>query len=203
MTWYVVRASGMVALLLLTASVVLGITLSGRARLRDWPRFALEDVHAFAGTLAGIFIALHGAALLVDHYLPFSLADLLVPGTAPYRPLATALGVVGAELLAALALTNRYRGQLPYGVWRRLHYLNFAVWPLALIHGIAAGTDSDTAWGAAVYTVCGGSVLGAVAWRTVRARVTPWAARLSLATGTVVGAELVLALTLGPLAHHG
>ena len=62
MTWYVVRAGGMVALVLLTASVVLGITLSGRARLRRWPRFALEDVHGFAGTLAGIFIGLHGAA---------------------------------------------------------------------------------------------------------------------------------------------
>jgi len=203
MTWYVVRAGGMVALFLLTASVVLGITLSGRVRLRRWPRFALEDVHAFAGTLAGVFIALHGGALLVDHYLPFSLTNLLVPGTAPYRPLATALGVVGAELLAALALTNRYRRRLPYDVWRRLHYLNFAVWTLALIHGIAAGTDSDTAWGAAVYAACGGSVLGAVAWRTLRPRVTPWAARLSLATGTVVGAELVLAVMLGPFAHHG
>jgi sulfoxide reductase heme-binding subunit YedZ len=202
MTWYVVRAGGMVALVLLTVSVVLGITLAGRARMPRWPRFALEDVHGFAGTLAGIFIGLHGAALLVDTYLPFSLANLLVPGTAPYRPLATALGVVGAELLAALALTNRYRKQLPYSVWRRLHYLNFAVWTLALVHGIAAGTDSDTAWGAAVYAVCGGSVVGAVAWRALRARVTPWAARLSLATGTVVGAELVLALTLGPLAHH-
>ena len=66
-----------------------------------------------------------------------------------------------------------------------------------------AGTDSDTAWGAAVYASCGGAVVGVVAWRTLRARATPWAARLSLATGTVVGAELVLALTLGPLAHHG
>ena len=90
-----------------------------------------------------------------------------------------------------------------YDVWRRLHYLNFAVWTLALIHGIAAGTDSDTAWGAAVYAACGGSVLGAVAWRTLRPRVTAWAARLSLATGTVVGAELVLAVMLGPFAHHG
>lgn len=202
MTWYVVRAGGMVALVLLTVSVVLGITLSGRARLPRWPRFAVEDVHGFAGTLAGVFIALHGAALLVDHYLPFSLTNLLVPGTAPYRPLATALGVVAAELLAALALTNRYRKALPYRVWRRLHYLNFAVWALALTHGIAAGTDSDTAWGAAVYACCGGAVVGAVAWRALRARVTPWAARLSLATGSVVGAELVLALTLGPLAHH-
>jgi sulfoxide reductase heme-binding subunit YedZ len=202
MTWYVARAGGLVALVLLTAAVVLGIVLAGRVRLPRWPRFAVEDVHGFAGLLAGIFIALHGAALLVDGYLPFSLTSLLVPGTAPYRPLASALGVVAAELLAALALTNRWRRRLPYTVWRRAHYLNFAVWLLALTHGIATGTDSDTVWGASVYAVCGGAVAGALAWRALRTRVAPWAARVWLVAGGVVGAELTTALVLGPLGHH-
>jgi methionine sulfoxide reductase heme-binding subunit len=163
--WYAARAGGMLAFALLTASIVLGLTLSGRARLRRWPRFAVEDVHRFAGLLAGAFLGLHVLALLVDTYVPFSLAQVLVPGASSYRPLATALGVVALELLAALAVANRYRKRLSYRFWRRTHYANFAVWALALVHGIASGTDSGTPWGVLLYGVAAASVAGLLTWR--------------------------------------
>jgi sulfoxide reductase heme-binding subunit YedZ len=169
-TWYAARAGGLVAFCLLTASVALGLTLSGHARLRRWPRFALEDVHRFAGLLTGVFIGLHGIALLLDAYLPFSLANLLVPDTAPYRPLATGLGVVAAELLAALAVTNRFRGRLSYAFWRRAHYLGFAVWALALVHGLTAGSDADTIWGESLFLACGATVAGLTVWRALKPR---------------------------------
>ncbi|TML54560.1 MAG: hypothetical protein E6G15_06360 [Actinobacteria bacterium] len=168
-TWYMARAGGILAFVLLTASVVVGLLLSGRARLRSWPRFALEDVHRFLGVLAGSFILLHGAALLVDGYLPFSLTNLLVPVTAPYRPLAVAAGVISAELLVALALTNRYRKALSHRFWRRAHYLNFAVWLLALVHGITAGTDTGSTWAIAMYLSAAGLVGGLTAARIVPA----------------------------------
>ena len=138
--WYAARAGGFLAYLLLSASVAVGLLLSGRARLQHWPRFALEDVHAFLGFLTGTFIVVHGGALLLDHVVPFSLSQLIVPGASGYRPLDVAFGVVAAELLAALAITNHYRKRLPHGLWRRLHMLNFAVWGLALAHGLTAGT---------------------------------------------------------------
>jgi sulfoxide reductase heme-binding subunit YedZ len=166
-TWYVVRASGLLAFALLTASVVIGLLISGRARSERWPRFALEDVHGYAGLLAGMFIGLHGLALLADGYLPFSLSQLVVPGTAPYRPLAVAFGVVAAELLAAIAVTNRYRRRLSYPTWRRLHYLNFAVWAFALVHGLLAGADTGTVWAELLYTLSGGAVAGLAVWRVL------------------------------------
>jgi methionine sulfoxide reductase heme-binding subunit len=137
--WYLARASGIVAFVLLTIAVVLGLTLSGRAKLPSWPRFAVEDVHRFAGLLTGTFVSLHVLTLFVDSYVPFSLTQLAVPGTSSYRPLSTALGVVAAELLLALAITNRYRKRLSYRFWRRAHYLNFAVW------GLASSTGSSRA----------------------------------------------------------
>jgi sulfoxide reductase heme-binding subunit YedZ len=149
--WYAARAGGMLAYLVLTASVALGLLMSGRARLQRWPRFALEDVHRFLGFLAGTFIVIHGGALLLDHVVPFSLGQLLVPGAASYRPLEVALGVVAAELLAALAITNHYRKRLPHRVWHRLHMLNFVVWVLALAHGLSAGTDAFTTWALVLY----------------------------------------------------
>jgi sulfoxide reductase heme-binding subunit YedZ len=168
-TWYAARAGGVLAFALLTASVIVGLLLSGKASSARWPKFALEDVHRFLGVLAGSFILLHGAALLVDGYLPFSLTSLLVPGTAPYRPVAVAAGVIAAELLAALALTNHYRQALSYRFWRRAHYLNFAVWLLALVHGITAGTDTGSTWAIAMYLVAAGAVGGLTVARIVPA----------------------------------
>lgn len=149
--WYAARAGGMLAYLLLSASVCVGLLLSGKAKLRQWPRFALEDVHRFLGILAAVFIAIHGLALLLDSFVPMSLSQLLVPGTSSYRPLAVGFGVVAAELLAALALTNRYRKRIPHRAWRRLHVLNLAVWALALVHGLTAGTDATTTWALMLY----------------------------------------------------
>jgi methionine sulfoxide reductase heme-binding subunit len=163
--WYVARAGGILAYVLLSGSVILGLLLSGRAKLPAWPRFALEDIHRFVGLLAGTFIVIHVSALLVDSYVPFSLTDILVPGTAPYRPVSVAFGVVAAELLAALAVTNHYRKALSHRFWRGAHYLNFAVWLLALVHGIAAGSDRATVWALALYIGTASVVAGLTASR--------------------------------------
>src|SRR5437868_8086507 len=163
--WYLARASGIVAFVLLTIAVLLGLTLSGRAKLRDWPRFAVEDVHRFAGLLTGTFVSVHVLALFIDAYMPFSLTQLIVPGASTYRALATALGVVAAELLLALAIANRYRKRLSYRFWRRTHYLNFAVWGLAFGHGLLSGTDSGSPWASSLYVGSAALVAGLLAYR--------------------------------------
>ena len=163
--WYAARAGGMLAYLLLSGSVILGLTLSVKAKLPGWPRFAVEDVHRFVGLLTGTFIFIHVGALLVDSYMPFSLTNILVPGTDSYRPVSVAFGIVAAELLAALALTNHYRKALSYRFWRRAHYLNFAVWLLALVHGLAAGTDRNTVWALALYIGTASVIAGLTASR--------------------------------------
>jgi len=177
--WYAARAGGFVAYLLLSASVVVGLLLSGRAKLPRWPRFALEDVHRFLGILAGAFIVVHGGALLLDRFVPISLSQLLVPGTDSYRPLAVALGIVAAELLAAIAVANHYRRQLPHRVWRRLHYLNFAVWALALAHGLTAGTDAFTTWALLLYAGSAWLVLALLVHRVSLAWGAPQATERS------------------------
>jgi len=144
--WYAARAAGVVAYLLLSSSVALGLLLAGKERLDRWPRFALEDVHRFAGLLAGWFIALHVLAIGIDSQAHIGLAEMIVPFSAHYRPLWTGLGIVAAELLVALAISNHYRKQLSHLVWRRLHYLNFGVWLAATAHGLGAGTDSGSGW---------------------------------------------------------
>ena len=140
-TWYAARAGGVLAYLLVSASVLAGILLAGKVRVPGLPRFAVEDVHRFLGILAGVFITVHVGSVALDSVVPFSLSQLAIPFTSGYRPLATGLGVVAVELLLAVAVTNRLRSRLPYRVWRRAHYATLAVWLLATVHGILSGTD--------------------------------------------------------------
>lgn len=193
--WYAARAAGIVAYLLLSAGIALGVGLAGRKRLERWPRFALEDVHRFLGLLSGTFLAIHVATVAIDAFLPFSLAQLVVPFTDRYRPLWVGLGIVAAELLLALAVTNRLRDRLSHRVWRRAHYLNFAVWLAASAHGLASGTDRSAPWFVALYAVATAGVSGLVVQRFVR-RALPALAAAALAAG------LVAALALGPLSFH-
>jgi sulfoxide reductase heme-binding subunit YedZ len=197
MTWYIARSAGLVAYLLLSSSVVLGVLMSARARL-EWPRFAVEEVHRFLAILTGVFLTLHGASLLLDHVVPTSLVQVLVPFSSSYRPLAVGLGVIAAELLAAVAVTNALRKRLPYAFWRRTHYLTIAVWLAATGHGLLAGTDRRDAWFLALAAVCACSVALAFLFRFTRSTELPAVAGLGLATSVAV---IALAFTPQARSH--
>ena len=168
--WYAARAAGIVALVLLTCVVALGMSLADKRRPVAFARFAVEDVHRFLGLLAGAFIAVHVATIAIDSYLPFSPVQVLVPLLARYRPLWTGLGIAGAELLVALSVANHYRKRMSYRLWRRLHYLNFAVWSAAVVHGLGAGTDGHAHWAIALYTALVVPVVTLAARRMLRGR---------------------------------
>lgn len=163
--WYAARASGVAAYVVLSLVVSLGLALGGKAQNRSWPRFSVEEVHRFGGLLVGSLLGVHVLAIAADSFLPFSLVQLLVPFTSTYRPLWTGLGIAAAELLLALAITNHYRRRLPYRFWRTAHYLNFAVWTFASLHGLMAGTDRGAAWLAILYGVSVAVVLMLLLWR--------------------------------------
>jgi hypothetical protein len=190
--WYVIRASGVVAYVLLSAGAVLGIALAGKARLRRWPRFAVEDVHRFVGLLVGVFVTLHVVTIAVDSFLPFSLTAIVVPFAASYRALWTALGIVAAELLLALAVTNRLKRRLPYKVWRRAHYLNFPVWVLATLHGLGSGTDRHALWLLLLELASVAAVLIALALRL--AKHFPEVRPVQLAGGAALTGILVVGI---------
>ncbi|MGZ4320193.1 MAG: ferric reductase-like transmembrane domain-containing protein [Gaiellaceae bacterium] len=192
--WYAARAAGVAAYLLLSTVVCLGITMAGKKRLERWPKFALEDVHRFGGLLVGTFVIIHVTTIAIDAYLPFSIASIVVPFVAVYRPIFTALGIVAAELLLALAVTNHYRDRLPYRFWRRAHYLHFAVWTGVTVHGLGSGTDRSTPWLIGIFAACVAAVLAAIAWRFLR-RYGRWVP----ATAATAGVLVIVLLASGPL----
>ena len=143
---------------------------------------------------------LRGQVPTIDAYLPFSLTSLLVPLTARYRPVWTGLGVVAAELLLALAFTNHYRNRLlSYRFWRRAHYLNFAVWSTATLHGLGSGTDRNAPWLLGIYVTAVGTVSALIAWRMLRIRrPSPTLLRAGPVAMAVAMMVLVAVLALGP-----
>ena len=196
--WYAARAAGITAYLLLSGVVLLGLTMAGRKAFPQWPRFTVEDVHRFGGLLVGSFVAIHVVTVAIDSWLPFSLQSLVVPFISRYRPLWVGLGIAAAELLLALAVTNHYRRRLPYTYWRRAHYLNFAVWGAATVHGIGSGTDRSAPWALAVFATAVSAVSAAIVWRVARARVGRWT--VPAAGFAALAAPLfVVGLGTGPL----
>jgi predicted ferric reductase len=154
--WYVTRAAGISAYVLLAGTVALGLirTIQRTAKSRHASALALVDeAHQFAALLAVAFVVVHLVALVFDPVLPFTLSNLLLPFDEPYRATATALGVLGLYALGVVALSSWVRRALPYRFWRWLHGVSFVTFALVTLHGILAGTDSGQPWMALVYWV--------------------------------------------------
>jgi methionine sulfoxide reductase heme-binding subunit len=163
--WFLARASGLAAYAILTASVLAGLVLKARPLGRSVSPALIVDIHRFLALLGLGALAIHGIALVLDDAVDIGLAALLVPGAAPYRPLATALGVLAAELMVLVYVSFPLRRRIGAKAWRALHWFTYLVFALATLHGLAAGTDSGRTWTLALYGAAVGAVLAAVAWR--------------------------------------
>jgi methionine sulfoxide reductase heme-binding subunit len=139
--WYASRATGVVALILLTAVVVLGITVNRRGRLPGLPRFATTSLHRSLSLLAVAFIAVHVATAIADPYVTIGIASAIIPFTSPYKPLWLGLGALSLDIMIALIVTSLARARIGRRTWRAVHWLGYASWPVALAHGIGSSTD--------------------------------------------------------------
>jgi methionine sulfoxide reductase heme-binding subunit len=169
--WYLTRGTGVVALLLLTASIVLGVSTSLGLRHRRWPRFAVTGIHRNLTLLAIVFVVVHVVTTVADGYAPIRLIDAIVPFLSPYRPVWLGLGAVAFDLLIAIVVTSLLRVRIGVRMWRSVHWLAYLSWPVALMHALGTGSDPRTTWLATI---------GIAALVVV---VLAVAARLSLGTG--------------------
>ena len=148
--WYLTRGSGVVALLLLTATTLLGVLTAGRWRSERWPRFAVAALHRNLTLVALVFIGIHVGTTIADGYAPIGVKDVFVPFVSQYRPVWLGFGALTLDLLLALAITSCCRKHIGYRTWRLLHWAAYATWPLALAHGLGSGSDARYGWMAAL-----------------------------------------------------
>ena len=141
-TWYVTRAAGIMSYVLLWLSAVWGLAVSNKILDPVLHRAFTYDFHQFLSLLAIGFIFLHVGVLLVDKYLPFSLAQILVPFAAPYRPVWVGLGTIGLYLTLLVSITFYIRRWIGQKTFRVIHLLSYLAFVGAALHGLFAGTDS-------------------------------------------------------------
>lgn len=200
--WFATRGFGVVSLLLLTAIVVLGVAGVTRWRSPRWPRFVVAGLHRNLTLLALVFIGLHVITTVADGYAPISVLNAVVPFTSPYRPVWLGLGAVAFDLLLALTITSLLRARIGYGRWRALHWLAYASWPVALVHGLGTGTDARVTWMQVVTAVCIAGVVAAVIGRVGRNRATP-AVRMASTAAALVFPLVVGGWYLAGPGRHG
>jgi predicted ferric reductase len=165
--WYATRATGLVTLLMLTASVLLGLLVAGRFSSQRWPRFLTQGLHRNISLLVLVFLVLHVGTTVLDTYTSIPLSAAFVPFASAYKTGWLSLGAVALDLLVALVVTSLVRNRLGYRTWRRLHWLAYACWPVAVAHGLGIGTDRSVTWVIALTLGCVGCVGVAAAWRIV------------------------------------
>lgn len=152
--WFTTRGAGAVSLCLLSLVVGLGLLGAVGGQSPRWPRFLITTLHRNLALLALVFLALHVATAVLDPYTALGWGAALIPWGAAYRPLWVAVGVLSLYLGAAVVVTSLLRRWLSYRAWRFVHWSAYAVWPLALIHSLGAGSDTRFVWMDTVYTAC-------------------------------------------------
>ena len=141
--WYVTRASGLVAYLLLWFSMVLGLAVTSKYLDRALDRIFTYDFHQFISLLSIAFVVLHVVVLMLDRYMPYSIWQILVPFISPYRPIWVGVGVIGFYLTLLVTVTFYFRSRIGMRTFRIIHGLSLAGYLGATIHGIYSGTDTS------------------------------------------------------------
>jgi sulfoxide reductase heme-binding subunit YedZ len=198
--WYLTRASGTVALLLLSGAIVLGVIDVRRWSTPRWPRFIVDSLHRNVSLLAMVFLGVHIVTSVLDSFAPISLLDAFVPFAGSYRPFWLGLGTAAFDLLLAVTITSLLRQRIGHGTWRMVHWLTYASWPVALLHGLGTGSDIKSTWMLTLTLACLAAVLAAVLVRAIAAwRQHPDRSRTVLVGAGIFTLTLVLWLPSGPL----
>ena len=163
--WYLTRATGIVALVLLTGTVVLGVLGTARVATRRWPRIVTAGLHRNVALTATAFVGVHVITTVLDPFVSISLVAAFVPLASSYKPFWLSLGAIAFDLLLAVMFTSLLRDRLSHRAWQAVHLLVYACWPIALWHGLEIGTDRRLHYVLAIDIACALALVAAVCWR--------------------------------------
>jgi methionine sulfoxide reductase heme-binding subunit len=201
--WYTTRATGLVALVLLTAAMAAGLLSSVRFEHRNWPRFVTLGLHRNLSLLALAFTVLHVLTTVLDGFVSIPLQDAFIPFIGTYRPFWLGLGAISFDLMLALIATSLVRTRMGLRSWRLVHWTAYACWPIAVLHGLGTGTDTPARWVLALTAACVLAVVVLTLWRLALS----WQRRPGWVTAGIVLVVLAVIaggawLRAGPLAPH-
>jgi len=163
--WYATRGLGAATLIVLTCTVVLGIVTATRWIGQSTPGFVTADLHRNLSMIALGLLLAHIITTVLDPFAHISVRDVIIPFGATYRPIWLGLGVVAAEIMIVVAATSMLRDRVGPRAWRAIHWVAYASWPIAVIHGLGTGSDARAPWLIGVVVSCVVAVLLALLTR--------------------------------------
>lgn len=163
--WDLSRATGLVATWTFAASIVLGILSRSGRSVPGLGRFGVSQLHRTLALTGVGLIALHVTTLLFDPYAQLKLIDVVLPFDGTYRPFWLGLGTLAVDLLAVVVIVALLRHRVGPRAFRVTHWAVYALFPIAVIHGLGTGTDAGTTWSQAIVATAVIAVLAALAWR--------------------------------------
>jgi methionine sulfoxide reductase heme-binding subunit len=171
--WIAARAAGIIAIVLLSASVGLGLWMSSPGRRRAGMKVVLLRLHQYLAVAGLIAIASHGLFLLADGWLAPSLSGILVPFSLSYRPVWTGLGIIAAWGVALLGLSYWARKRIGVDRWKVMHRFTLLFYVLAMVHVLGSGTDSSSLWLRLLLLACVAPIPAFVVMRLLPLRKPP------------------------------
>lgn len=164
--WYLSRGSAFAAFVLVWLSMVFGLLITNKLA-RMWPGGPTAfDLHQYTSLLGLGFILFHVLILLGDRYINYNLAQMLLPfGSENYKTVWVGLGQIGFYTLLLVSFTFYVRRAITQRAFRIIHFVSFASFMLALVHGLWSGTDASSMWATSLYWVSAGSVLFLTVYR--------------------------------------
>ena len=198
--WFVSRGLGAATLVMLTASLLVGIVAGAGVRSPGWPRFASAGLHRNLSLFAMALLTVHVVTAILDPFARIAWRDAVVPFVSVYRPVWVGFGAIALDLLVAVGLTTAVRRRIGYRAWRTIHWIGYACWPPAILHTLGTGTDVRAPWMAAIGAICLLAVAAVVGWRLATADHVPIGVR-GIAQAVVVSTAVgIVAFTaIGPL----
>jgi hypothetical protein len=198
--WYLTRGSGIVAMVLLTVGVVLGVVTTLRVHAPGWPRFLLSELHRNVSFLVLAVLVVHIATAVLDTFAPIGVLDAVVALHSSYRPFWLGLGAAAFDLVLVVLVTSIVRVTVGYRRWRALHWAVYPAWAAAVVHGLGTGSDTKTAWVLLITVLCVLAVVASLTWRL--ASGWPEHRPVRLAAGALTAVVLILVISwarTGPL----
>jgi methionine sulfoxide reductase heme-binding subunit len=167
--WYASRATGVISLILLSVVAVLGILVNRQGHLPGLPRFAVTGLHRSLSLLTVAFLGIHIVTAIADGYVHIPWLSTVVPFTSGYERFWIGLGTVAVDLVAAVIVTSLLRAGLKPSVWRAVHWLSYASYPVAVLHSMGASKDLRAGWLLGLTMASVFAVTTAVAYRVIDA----------------------------------
>lgn len=198
--WYATRGLGVTVLIVLTATVVLGVATAVRWSGQDTPGFVAPELHRNLSLVASVLLVAHVATSVLDPFAQITVRDAVIPVGATYRPIWLGLGVLSMDILVAVIVTSLLRHRIGPRLWKVIHWVAYASWPMAVVHTLGTGSDVRSPWLIALVAACVAAVLLAVQNRLRHGSLATLPIR-ALGSVTAAGAALVIGVWAfgGPL----